>query len=499
MQRRTVLKSSLLAGTAIVFSGSIGGLRAFAASAALQRRSLHDMQENDPDLSAYREFVRIMQAKDQQQALSWLGYSLQHGRYGGGYRYCPHGDWYFLPWHREYVLMYERAVRVITNTPKFAMPYWDWSTDRQFPEWFAKPTYAGKPNPLYVSTRTLNTSNWPLKDTVVGKAVMDSIYRETDFQLFGTSKNPAQDSLDMKWVVAGGGAQGTLERNPHNNIHNWIGGYMPSAGSPRDPIFMMHHSNIDRIWAYWNALGRSNTSGMSTTDQNFWLNMNFKDNYLNPQGQTYSAVVNALQDTVKLGYTYPDLPQPDQRKDDPERTRRLLNLFATRADSKLTSSQVLSDVNKTAARIESPLVKTVRLPKPLRSMALEMPDEHPQAAEVFALIKQMQVGDNVESVRVFVNSSDLSAATPDDDPHFVTTIGFLAHTADEDAGHDHVGHGKAPPSALVDLTATLRRLAELKLLRDDTISVHLLPVLRPGSANDDNASLVPAEVEIAVL
>jgi hypothetical protein len=54
------------------------------------------------------------------------------------------------------------------------------------------------------------------------------------------------------WIVSGGGVQGTLEALPHNQVHNSIGGWMPTPASPRDPIFFMHHCNIDRIWAVWN-------------------------------------------------------------------------------------------------------------------------------------------------------------------------------------------------------------------------------------------------------
>lgn len=37
----------------------------------------------------------------------------------------------------------------------------------------------------------------------------------------------------------------------HNAIHNNVGGDMASGTSPNDPIFWLHHSNIDRYWAAW--------------------------------------------------------------------------------------------------------------------------------------------------------------------------------------------------------------------------------------------------------
>jgi tyrosinase len=52
-----------------------------------------------------------------------------------------------------------------------------------------------------------------------------------------------------------------LEGFPHNKVHNYIGGvgpidpgpygFMTNFLSPVDPIFFLHHSNIDRLWDVW--------------------------------------------------------------------------------------------------------------------------------------------------------------------------------------------------------------------------------------------------------
>jgi tyrosinase len=494
-----MLKAGLAAGAASVFSGAVGGLAALAQSGPVTRRSLHGMALDDPDLAAYRDFVGLMQAKDQNDPVSWLQYSLMHGRYGGGYRYCPHGDWYFLPWHREFVLMYERAVRALTGYTAFAMPYWDWTIDRVMPQAFTDPTYNGKPNPLYVAGRTLNTSSWPLPDAWVSQKMLDTkVYAETNFQVFGTSKNPAQNDLDMRWVVRGGGVQGFLEGTPHNLIHNAIGAFMPSAGSPRDPIFFMHHGNIDRIWAHWNALGRSNTDDMTPEDRNLWLNMYFKDNYLTPTGQTYGAYPRDLQDIRALGYTYPGLPQPDSLLADPQRDNRLMSIIA--ADGgKIENLQVLPAANTEAATLRAPLVKRVRMSAALQAQVTGPAANAPEAAEVFALIREMDVGPDVSSVRVFVNADGLNANTPNSDPHFAGEIGFLAHPDSTDEHAEHGGHDKAPPSAMIELTDTVRELSRLGMLSGDRISVHLVPVLRQGAKDGAGARVVPAVVEIIVV
>jgi tyrosinase len=46
----------------------------------------------------------------------------------------------------------------------------------------------------------------------------------------------------------------TVVDGMHNLVHVWVGGtqgtMLPST-SPNDPIFFLHHCNIDRLWALW--------------------------------------------------------------------------------------------------------------------------------------------------------------------------------------------------------------------------------------------------------
>jgi hypothetical protein len=37
----------------------------------------------------------------------------------------------------------------------------------------------------------------------------------------------------------------------HNRTHVWVGGTMSDGRSPNDPVFFLHHCNIDRQWARW--------------------------------------------------------------------------------------------------------------------------------------------------------------------------------------------------------------------------------------------------------
>jgi tyrosinase len=50
------------------------------------------------------------------------------------------------------------------------------------------------------------------------------------------------------------GFRRNLEVNLHNDVHVWIGGDrgdMGPSSSPNDPVFFLHHCNVDRIWEAW--------------------------------------------------------------------------------------------------------------------------------------------------------------------------------------------------------------------------------------------------------
>lgn len=147
ISKRNALKTVVAAGAITTFSGLVPGLlQAVAAPKLRTRRCVNTMALDDPDLSAYRDFVGIMRSRPQSSRVSWLGFANQHGD-AHNFKYCPHGDWYFLPWHRGFVEMYEKAAAAMTRHPDFAMPYWDWTALRELPAAFTDKTYRGQPNP----------------------------------------------------------------------------------------------------------------------------------------------------------------------------------------------------------------------------------------------------------------------------------------------------------------------------------------------------------------
>src|SRR5215831_4191071 len=197
ISRRDVLLRGSAIGVGII-AANVPGLVAFAQPLPPLRRSLHGLALNDPILQAWRDGVRLLKARPASDPVSWANFAAIHGS-NAGFNLCPHGNWYFLPWHRAYLLMYERTVRQLTGFADFALPYWDWTAQRQLPKAFTDRTFNGKPNPLFEPSRTMSPTA-SLPDEVVGPNVIAQIMNETDFETFGTSRpnqgGSVQDSLD---------------------------------------------------------------------------------------------------------------------------------------------------------------------------------------------------------------------------------------------------------------------------------------------------------------
>jgi tyrosinase len=136
-----------------------------------------------------------------------------------------HSNPRFLPWHRIYLLRMESLLMSVD--PTVCLPYWKSSEEQAFPAW------------LLGFTPTVNLLSGPHTVT-------------RNIGMFATLPNAA--------AVAAAMANGTF--NPfasavegvHNSGHVWVGGSMGSVPTaPCDPIFWMHHAEIDRIWAAWQA------------------------------------------------------------------------------------------------------------------------------------------------------------------------------------------------------------------------------------------------------
>jgi tyrosinase len=133
----------------------------------------------------------------------------------------------FLPWHRVYLRQLEIALEAIH--PDVTLPYWDWTTSSEqvIPVWLqtVAPTVVTPTQTIHVS-RSAGSSQ-QLQDIA---ANVPTVMATTDYPTF-------------RW---------DLEVLVHNGVHVWVGGTMGSIPTaPADPLFWMHHANVDRLWWLW--------------------------------------------------------------------------------------------------------------------------------------------------------------------------------------------------------------------------------------------------------
>ena len=116
------------------------------------------------------------------------------------------------------------------------LPYWDWNRLPQIPDPFLDARSS-----LWDDGRAGN-GNIHLGLEIVGQNVISGLVGSG--ALVDLFSSPA--TSDDQREDAGAG---TLESTPHNGVHATILGDMGTYLSPLDPIFWLHHCNVDRIWA----------------------------------------------------------------------------------------------------------------------------------------------------------------------------------------------------------------------------------------------------------
>jgi hypothetical protein len=187
----------------------------------------------------------------------------------------------FLPWHREYLRRFELDLQAID--PSVSLPYWDWTVDNS-----TDPTVAGSPwtddfmGGSGDATGVVTTGafrhaagNWTLTVHDPERPVDHPELRRRFATFSGAGTLPTAANVtgclgetpydQSTWDdgvspsfrdrVEGWHGLGSI----HNRVHLWVGGgananawgTMVWADSPNDPVFWLHHCNIDRLWAVW--------------------------------------------------------------------------------------------------------------------------------------------------------------------------------------------------------------------------------------------------------
>jgi hypothetical protein len=269
------------------------------------------------EIEALKKGIQVMKDRDPDDPTSWLYQANIHGTIDlpmkDGWSQCQHGSFFFLSWHRMYVYYFERILRKASGSPDFALPYWNYSlpSQRALPAIFRIPADA-KDNPLYVQERNQGTGNEDGINDGAELPASATSYASAFARINFFSSPGSGLSFGGQQVAAPQhftGPHGKLESQPHDIVHGLVGGdgWMGDPDfAARDPIFWLHHANIDRLWKRWlDQGGRQNP----LTDD-VWMTTKFS--FFDEDGNKQELAGKDILDTVnQLGYRYDDDPPPN--------------------------------------------------------------------------------------------------------------------------------------------------------------------------------------------
>ncbi|GGK44745.1 tyrosinase family protein [Salinarimonas ramus] len=471
--------------------------RAALGQTPLIRRDVMAMSADDPFFSDYADAVAAMhelQTSSPSDGRNWRAQALIH------LNHCPHSGappypdvaMDFVHWHRWYIRYYEEICGVLIGKSDFALPYWNWQAE-----------IGQVPNPFYDVDRLnvvfwndpsdAQSDNWGPEEVVTtgvralaegsgvqqgprGGAFTDqninSILAQTDFTNFTH----------------------LLETSPHNNAHVIVGGsqgHMGDGMSPLDPIFWLHHCNVDRLAAQWQAAGNTMPP----------LDYDFSGQFVNGEGQPAPASSATALDISALGYAY---ETPTGIITGPASSAVAMSLFAAPATGSQPLGAAAGGFRAAANQTTAVSVDTRGLGQALfspRSFRLLGASGEPRIGTEPGRILARLTGVTVPAearglvVNVFVNLPEAGPETPVTDPHFAGSFGFFMAGVMDHSGHGGTGGGMAGGSTYpVDITDAVLSLARLGRLTDDALTLQVVPIPTSGQTADSGFSFEGVEI-----
>jgi tyrosinase len=411
------------------------------------RKNVSNLSATDPVIQTYKAAVAAMKALPSTDNRSWTSQANIH------FNSCTHGNWFFLPWHRAYLLYFERICRKLTGDSTFALPYWNWTTHPAVPDVFWDTT-----SPLFDSLRAVSQAS-QADPSWIGAPVIENILSQTNFEIFASGP-PLGGQLHFATNT------GLLEGNPHNNIHGWIdSNHMGSFQSPLDPVFWTHHNMLDCLWVEWNInRNNSNTNASAWTDQKF---SDFFDENGNP------VTIQVIETVLYPVFLYQFEPcGPSQQHGKKKKTKAQLEQFLRAgAPSTFAVSKHFELQQSVQAEVGKPATGTIKIEPHAFSDAFDS-----GKSAVVLTLGDVEIPEKKDFfVRVFINKPDASASTPFEDPHYAGSFAFFSDEAAMKK-QEHASLGRPKAGFLVDITPTLRKLNQAGSLPASSVGVNLVPV-----------------------
>ncbi|KAF4511563.1 hypothetical protein G6O67_003346 [Ophiocordyceps sinensis] len=182
----------------------------------------------------------------------------------GGIGSLCHRSACFLPWHRHVLSVIESMMRS-RCAYQGSMPYWDWSLDwmnlARSSIWDNSAGFGGDGDPdgaetvgdgrcvidgPFADLRPI-IYNHTLAEHCLSRGFRDG---NATGRLSGEKFSP-ENMGDILRQDDYSGFLRRVERDLHNTLHNSVNGDFKAMTAANDPLFFLHHGNLDRLWWRW--------------------------------------------------------------------------------------------------------------------------------------------------------------------------------------------------------------------------------------------------------
>ena len=246
---------------------SIGEKNKFVSAVLALKQSPSKIHPADPNRNRYDDYVEIHHHA--MMVMSPTNPETDPNWYPGWAHLGPA----FFPWHRQYLFEFERDLQSVSGGDKtITIPYWDWTDSSSLPFTTdflgsdGEQTNTEQPGKVVDGPFAFDGPNhWTItiKDDPADPSYLErGLGRRTDALHLPTLEQiqismfiSAYDSAP--WKFSSRGFRRVVEINFHNLVHRWVNGTMVTMASPNDPVFWLHHANIDRLWGIWQRLNPS--------------------------------------------------------------------------------------------------------------------------------------------------------------------------------------------------------------------------------------------------
>jgi tyrosinase len=217
----------------------------------------------------------------------------------------------FLAYFEQIV---QAAITALGGPDHWALPYWNYSdaanpNARRLPLAFTLPTLPnGDPNPLRIDERLRGNDNAIVATS--NQVNLSSALSEPNFHAASVGGLAGFGGAQTGFMHSGGlGAPiGKLENTPHGSMHVAVGRFMGAFNTAGlDPLFWLHHANIDRLWVVWRE---RNPQHLDPSLVQWLTGASFSLH--DAQGRDVSHTASEVVDTlaIPLEYQYDDVADP---------------------------------------------------------------------------------------------------------------------------------------------------------------------------------------------